>query len=349
MLLGPMEPSSITQQSPGSLGTEKKPIPPAKLVHATKLYSNYLLTVHTVSFDAESHPATPSPSSADFYPSPSGLSNEGLLSFSPVQEQPGTTTPTSSVGTRPAVAYNGAIVKTRTRRPLSPTAKAKAALIRFLGSCDACRAKSTGCPLDHHDIDALEMSRLGNFEPSMRARSGTPQRGDDADSAVETNGFDGHIARDEKRNRADSDLLGVGSGVDMYPAEMLLPGRSDLAIAQFCQDVASTRCMVQTSAADDIFIIGSWVSPAWSCACHFPMSCTMTFPSITQLQTHFREMHFRFHLLESPLRMGCLSCMRVSLSCAEGCGECSSTELQPVLCGRFLPLPMDDELMDTLP
>ena len=38
-------------------------------------------------------------------------------------------------------AFNGKIVKPRSRKKLSPTAKAKAALIRYLGSCSVCRSR----------------------------------------------------------------------------------------------------------------------------------------------------------------------------------------------------------------
>ncbi|KAH8816841.1 hypothetical protein F5884DRAFT_666528, partial [Xylogone sp. PMI_703] len=57
---------------------------------------------------------------------------------------------------REHTTYNGHKVKKRYRSKLSPTAKAKAALVRYLGSCESCKARNVSCPLEHHDVESLE-------------------------------------------------------------------------------------------------------------------------------------------------------------------------------------------------
>jgi hypothetical protein len=66
-------------------------------------------------------------------------------------------------------SYDGKKVKARTRSKLSPKARAKAALIRYIGSCSVCRNRRAPCPLEHHDIDSLERERLKvKTKPSER-------------------------------------------------------------------------------------------------------------------------------------------------------------------------------------
>jgi hypothetical protein len=48
---------------------------------------------------------------------------------------------TTSAKPKEFVAYDGKKVKTRTRKKLDPTARAKAALVRYLGSCSPCRSR----------------------------------------------------------------------------------------------------------------------------------------------------------------------------------------------------------------
>jgi hypothetical protein len=47
----------------------------------------------------------------------------------------------SSAKPKEFVAYDGKKVKTRTRKKLDPTTRAKAALVRYLGSCPPCRSR----------------------------------------------------------------------------------------------------------------------------------------------------------------------------------------------------------------
>jgi hypothetical protein len=67
------------------------------------------------------------------------------------------------------VNFDGGKAKIRTRRRLSPKSRAKAALIRYLGSCQVCQNRRVPCPLEHHDIEALERERLkSKTKPSER-------------------------------------------------------------------------------------------------------------------------------------------------------------------------------------
>lgn len=144
--------SSPAQSQP----TYPIPIPSAKLVKAIRLYTHYWLEeglAQRVQPSAPTHgdpllsPATAysvtSRSSRVYAPSISTSAYEGmtdissLVSFNEEENTP------SGAGnsTTELIAFDGKRVKRRVRKPLSPIAKAKAALIRYLGSCSNCRSR----------------------------------------------------------------------------------------------------------------------------------------------------------------------------------------------------------------
>jgi hypothetical protein len=142
-------PSTAQRGPPSSPSPQPYPtypirIPPAKLNKALKLYNRYRLEEglaqrvqqhgptlgDTILSPARTQSVT-SRSSRDYTPS--------VSVFSFTEEE------TSLLGTANTSAeptpYDGEIVKPRARKPLSPSARAKAALIRHLGSCSACRSR----------------------------------------------------------------------------------------------------------------------------------------------------------------------------------------------------------------
>jgi hypothetical protein len=70
-------------------------------------------------------------------------------------------------------SYDGKRVKIRKRKRLSPKARAKAALVRYLGSCQPCRARRVPCPLEHHDIQCLEALRLSRGDRLLPDKLGS--------------------------------------------------------------------------------------------------------------------------------------------------------------------------------
>ncbi|KAH8671902.1 hypothetical protein BGZ60DRAFT_22954 [Tricladium varicosporioides] len=129
------------------------PIPPEKLAKALKLYISYGLEegleIKQASTDQYYLDVRP-PSNAHKTTTVSGSS--GISSLPSSDE-----------------VFDGKKVKPRSRKRLSPKSRAKAALIRCLGSCSVCRSRRVRCPLEHHDIENLERERLkSKTKPSER-------------------------------------------------------------------------------------------------------------------------------------------------------------------------------------
>lgn len=87
---------------------------------------------HSVASHTSSGQHSPSGVTSNF-----GATTESVVSFDG-KASPSSATANASSG---LVAYDGSVVRPRTRRALSPVAKAKAALIRHLGSCWVCRSR----------------------------------------------------------------------------------------------------------------------------------------------------------------------------------------------------------------
>jgi hypothetical protein len=125
-------------------------IPLSKYAKAVKLYTLYMYEEGLAQRHGPAHadpllsPATAqsvtSRSSRVYTPSVSSAHDgftdiSSLVSFTEEESGP----PGQGNGTSDLIAFDGKRVKRRVRKPLSPIAKAKAALIRCLGSCASCR------------------------------------------------------------------------------------------------------------------------------------------------------------------------------------------------------------------
>lgn len=135
-------------------------IPPEKLTKALALYNAFKLEEHLAGHNAHR--------GAYLIPSVSGSSRDSNHSLSPSLEEVSRQTDYGSVVSfsqspqkvKPELTtFDGKVVKARQRKRLSPMARAKAALIRYLGSCQPCRNRRMPCPLGHHDIERLETLR----------------------------------------------------------------------------------------------------------------------------------------------------------------------------------------------
>lgn len=128
-------------------------IPDDKVAKAVKLYNRYRLEAGLAQRILQHGPTQGDPllspaaaqsitshSSRRYTPSISASTHEGFTDISSVVSFTGDESPPSGTGTAGIglIAYDGKKVKHRTRKPLSPMAKAKAALIRYLGSCSKC-------------------------------------------------------------------------------------------------------------------------------------------------------------------------------------------------------------------
>jgi hypothetical protein len=129
-------------------------IPPDKRPRALELYVNYkleeMLAQNFTASDIDGyHLGVPGASTAHSVtsqgsskrrgaPSTVASQGDGLTDYSSVvsfDQSP------SSGKDKEFLSYDGKKVRTRTRKKLTPTARAKAALVRYLGSCPPCRSR----------------------------------------------------------------------------------------------------------------------------------------------------------------------------------------------------------------
>jgi hypothetical protein len=139
-------PSSSSSQQPRPEYPIK--IPPEKQARALELYN----TLKMAEYMAENEPATHNdgyllaPSTARSVKSQTSSKGRGAPSTSASLYDAMTDygsvvsfDQSPDISTTEFMSYNGKKVKTRQRKRLTPTARAKAALVRYLGSCLPCR------------------------------------------------------------------------------------------------------------------------------------------------------------------------------------------------------------------
>lgn len=124
------------------------PIPPSKYHKAVRLYTAYryeegLAQRGPPHSDPLLSPATAQSANSRYAPSISTSAYDALTDISSLvsfTEEEGTPSGPGNSSSE-LVAFDGRKVKRRIRKLLSPKAKAKAALIRCLGSCALCRSR----------------------------------------------------------------------------------------------------------------------------------------------------------------------------------------------------------------
>ena len=360
-----------------------KPIPPDKLAHALELYTKCLLACHT---------HTPPESSSSRYlgstTAPSECSQasqndpapEALLSFSGSNLSPVSTTPKG----KPIelVAYDGTIVKTRSRKRLTPKARAKAALIRYLGSCESCHGRSvsvcllndlwieifsdtTQCPMDHHDLAALEEARkVAAFKQQNPEHPTYPLSASTSNSSRYLPQNTSTDQSDDASTFQTDTLMGVGQSVELYEPNMLHIDSLATSIENFNEEIpapepayyvpSESRCTPPfTSQADSAptkFILGTWRASYYYC--NAANGCSKILKDVESLQSHFADAHFTFEHLETPHRFTCLYCNTLNDSYVETCQSCGQATIEVQVWGRFiwdLPQyqPVDQSVIDS--
>ena len=156
-----LSPPQQTQPYP----TYPIPVPPEKLAKAVKLYTRYRLEeglAQRVQQPGQSYGGsllspvtaqsiTSRTSSRRYTPSVSTSTYDGVTDLSSLVSFNGEESPSSATAhaSTELTTFDGKKIKQRTRKPLSPTAKAKAALIRYLESCWVCRSRRVPVSLTH--------------------------------------------------------------------------------------------------------------------------------------------------------------------------------------------------------
>ena len=341
-----------------------KPVPQEKLAHALDLYTKYLLACHT---------HTPPESTSSHYlgstTAPSECSQtsqndpapESMVVFSgnlsPVS-------PSTKGKSKELVAFDGSIVKTRTRKRLSPKTRAKAALIRYLGSCESCHGRSVSvcllnatfkpfadtpqCPLDHHDIAALEAARkAAAFRQQHPEHPTYPLSASTSNSSqyVPHNTSD---QSDDASTLQANTLMGVGQSVESYEPNMLDISAVATSIESFNQEIPSpepayyvpleSRSTPPFTTQDDSrpsdLFLGTWRPNYYYC--NAVTGCREIFNDIESLQSHFADAHFSFERLPAPLRFICLSCNTLNDRYEGPCASCGQAIIDVQVWGKFI-------------
>jgi hypothetical protein len=274
---------------------------------------------------------------------------ESILSFedeSPSSAANGTADPTS---------FDGKKVKTRKRAPLTPVTRRRAALIRHLGSCWVCRSRRVPCPLEHHDIAALE----NGLRARPRPRSSTtpePTRPTFVGTTPQRN-----ISSPSRLSRSAAvpdDFVGLGSN----PVVLQIPVQDPVVDAtqspMFTDDdplfgieagpmdfseldlsdslnVPGFGAQDPYSAYQNAAMIELGVWNGWGFQCGYLGGCQQTFPDEELLQSHF-EIHFAYNRLLPPDRYVCPSCSSVNTFDPHMCYSCGLGVLEHRIYGTFI-------------
>ena len=296
------------------------PIAPDKLPRAVELYGKFRMVRALAQRERErGHLPVPgrAPSVASYASSgnspvsPSHGRTESVLSFDR-DESPSSAMANAS---NEFTAYNGAKVKTRKRDKLNPEAKAKAALIRHLGSCWVCRARRVPCPLDHHDEAALESGlrernsrRQIVVQPVNRPfrASTSPQP---SHSLLEQNPeiLGRSVSQRNPQTRTPNPELAF-LGQDFNPA---VGFQSPIYAPDIMDPLASIDAQSQYTQYRDgqMFLIGIIRQNLFECQ-HLVAGgrCNQRFRSPDELQSHFETLHFAFTRINPCHRFHCFGC-----------------------------------------
>ncbi|RFU26391.1 hypothetical protein B7463_g9941, partial [Scytalidium lignicola] len=318
-------PFLLPQMSPNSAVSYKKPIPPAKEDKALRLFYNYRQEEGLAQRDRDAQ----SSSGSSHLGIPGSMPSHGCKALSvstssidigdlySVMSFTETDSQVSGNG-REHIAFNGQKVKRRTRRKLTPLAKAKAALIRYLGSCPNCKAHAISCPLDHHDIESLERKARRMHHASIH--KGSESSTSTAPAATTLTSINNAQNNEPPRLTIVNDQL-------FYPSYLIqedLNGGLAADLAQIETDVAGNNAPVlsltpttptndlpptRARQGPDMVHIGNNLpskTEGWYFKCAHD-TCTECFPTRPELETHF-EIHEEYERLQNPVYNVCSKC-----------------------------------------
>jgi hypothetical protein len=377
------QPAPQQQTSPSSAQPHPSypiPVSSEKFPKALKLYSKYYLEkglaqqeprsaiepnnrlsipnmkrAHSLSSRGSSRVYTPSISDSAY----DGMT-ESIVSFTG-EESAGSATPN---GSTELISFTGERVRRRLRRPLSPVAKAKAALIRHLGSCSVCRSRRVPCPLKHHDIDSLEKAR--EVRERQRAQSNQQSRSSDA-------GLSNALSTDQPNAGASqgqmTSLLGVGGGVgqgdqfqefpfldavhtDFKSSVLTTETETDLLteIPSHPNIAGPANIAIPTMPAmtytdpyasyqnGQMFPLGVLRGFFYFCA-HLDGLCDYPFEDSESLQSHF-ETHFPYNRMAPAHRYVCSYCQWVNEFSSGPCYNCGhENSFETWIYGNYIRVP----------
>ncbi|KAI9641657.1 hypothetical protein NHQ30_009512 [Ciborinia camelliae] len=358
--------TSSPSSSQPSINAEKKPIPPKKLQHASKLYSEFRMKEGLALRSPDPNATSPnSIGSYDILSPPGALTNgsrssigKNTPSFDAVSEfssvmsfGTGSQSSTKSGPKNQAFSYKGNAVTQRTRRKFDPVSRAKTALIRYIGACQNCKDRNVPCPLEHHDIESLDHAyRLRSIKQEVDSQYHNP-KSPIHESEIE-NTLSGQATPISSHGQHE-ELRGIGGGFGVSPegpidSELMIfsPGASDLEFNP-AQNIYgfSSRISLEARVATHYsscqnggqFPLGVWKDPSYKCY-FLDGECSQSFADAGALQTHFEIEHFEFTRINPCFRWICTQCWCVNGHHAHSCDSCGGM-VEVFICGNFIRIP----------
>lgn len=282
---------------------------------------------------------------------------DGQTEFSSVMSFEGDESPSSAKARQAELrTYDGKLVKQRVRKRLSPKTKAKAALIRYLGSCWVCRKRAVSCPLDHYDISSLKKLNEANLQMRSRTRTVHQSRGSKS------------IPRRHARSISTEQGMGVPQTNDLFSFigqnPQLLENTGSYGTQLDIQSPTITPdplsgISVQNNTApfyhpsstledpighslytqyQDAAMLAIGVLRDGFFACRYLGLCNERFNDPESLQLHFEGKHFAYTRIDPACRVVCKGCQYIegNMNCIS-CQRCRGTEgFEMWIYGRFI-------------
>ncbi|KAL5325154.1 hypothetical protein ACEPPN_006277 [Leptodophora sp. 'Broadleaf-Isolate-01'] len=258
------------------------------------------------------------------------------------------------------MSFDGKKIKQRRRKRLSPVARAKAALVRHLGSCWVCRSRRVKCPLEHHDVDVLKSLRLKRFEaqrPKADNNSSSSMSSSSQQTATSVRAWPNTGAG---FSQSDT-LMGIGGiggdlnatleNVDTSQLDIQSPGGA--AYGEISLDVPAPplRSLGESHMAEfgpnpyssyqdgQMLVLGARREGIFYCQ-HLDGLCLDIFGTDEELQIHFQYAHFAFNRITPAHRFVCLSCTHFNDDIVGPCSNCLSVgTIELWIYGNFIRNP----------
>ncbi|CZR68388.1 uncharacterized protein PAC_18287 [Phialocephala subalpina] len=257
------------------------------------------------------------------------------------------------------MSFDGKKIKQRRRSKLNPTKRAKAALVRCLGSCWVCRSRRVPCPLEHHDIQSLEklwQASEGHRPPQHKTSSSgsSTSQGTTTFSAIKEENISSSSQSDALAGIGGdlgSELLGQYGAFDPT-LDIQSPGgvngdqRSQVPAPATLNLVAPNLPVLDPNPYSSyqngqMIAIGVYRNGLFYCQ-HLDGLCQEYFEDADMLQLHFELFHFAFTRIDPAYRYICSAetCLLMNDNATGPCYNCGShNTIEPWIYGHYIRVP----------
>ncbi|KAF8859897.1 hypothetical protein BDZ45DRAFT_673029 [Acephala macrosclerotiorum] len=257
------------------------------------------------------------------------------------------------------MSFDGKKIKQRRRSKLNPTKRAKAALVRCLGSCWVCRSRRVPCPLEHHDIQSLEkhwQASEGHRPPQHKASSSgsSTSQGTTTFSAIKEENVASSSQSDALAGIGGDlggELLGQYGAFDTT-LDIQSPGgvngdqRAQIPAPATLNFVAPNLPVLDPNPYSSyqngqMVAIGVYRNGLFYCQ-HLDGLCQEYFEDAEMLQLHFELFHFAFTRIDPAYRYICSAdtCLLMNDNATGPCYNCGShNTIEPWIYGHYIRVP----------